>query len=120
VFERPVLERECERVRLYERRLDARPRKVLAGERELLRLDVDAVELDAGELLSEHGEHRTHPATDLEQTGAGRERGAVGDQPVTPVLRLRDEPLLLLRSVAVDVLGRPRFSTKRCRCSIRG
>jgi hypothetical protein len=63
------------------------------------------VEADAVELLPEHRQHGAHSAADLEQPRPRLERRAVGDQPVPPVLRLLDEPLLFARPVAVDVLG---------------
>ena len=63
-----------------------------AGELELLRLDVDAEELDARVLLTEYRQHRAHAAADLEQPGPGLEHGAVADEPVSPVLGLLDEP----------------------------
>src|SRR5918996_1588145 len=51
-----------------------------AREGELLRLDVDAVEADARELLAEHREHRADAASDLEQPRPRLERRAVGFQ----------------------------------------
>jgi hypothetical protein len=90
VVERLVRERERERVSLQQGCLDPGPLEVPAGEVELLRLDVDAGQADARELLSEHREHCTDAAADLEQACPGLELGAVADQPVPPVLRLLD------------------------------
>ena len=41
----------------------------------------------------------------FEQPRARRKLGAIGDQAMTPVLGLLDEPLLLDRSIAVDVFA---------------
>ena len=76
-----------------------------ARELELLRLDVDPEETDAGELLPEDCEDGADSAADLEQACSRREFRAVADQPVPPVLSLVDEALLLPRAVAVYVLG---------------
>jgi hypothetical protein len=78
---------------------------VSACERELFRLDVDAEQSNARKLLTEDGQDGADAAADLEQACTGLEPSSVADQPVTPVLRLLDEPLLLARAVAVDVLG---------------
>jgi hypothetical protein len=74
-------------------------------ELELLRLDVDAEQLHAPVLLPKHREHGADTAAHLEQPRPGLERSAVADQPMAPVLCLLDEPLLLGRSVAVDIGG---------------
>ena len=78
-----------------------------AGVLELLRLDVDAGQVEPGEFLPEHRQDGAHAGTDLEQACAGLELRAVRDQPVPPVLSLLDEPLLLGSPVAVDVAGHP-------------
>ena len=126
VVERLVLERERESVGLAQGRLDPGPREVLASEVELLRLDVDAEQPNARELLPEHREHRAHARADLEQPRPRLELRPVPDQPVPPVLGLLHEPLLLGRSIAVDVAGhgrtcgnRQRFSTPRVRVARR-
>jgi hypothetical protein len=54
VVERLVPERQLERIGLPQGCLDACPRQVLAGEIELLRLDVDAKQTDAREFLPEN------------------------------------------------------------------
>jgi hypothetical protein len=54
VVERPVFERERERIGLQQGRLDPDPRKVSAGEFELLRLDVDADETDTRKFVPEY------------------------------------------------------------------
>ena len=87
------LEREC--VGLTQRRLDPGALEVPPRKVKLLLLDVDAVELDTGELLSEHCEDCADPGADLDQTRAWLELGAVADQLVPPVLGLLHEPLLL-------------------------
>jgi hypothetical protein len=110
VVERTILERKRQGVGIHQRRLDAGPLEVAAGEVELLRFDVDSREDDPRKLLAEDSEHRTDAAPDLEQPRARRKRSAVGDQPVTPVLRLLDESLVLARPVAVDVVGHPWWS----------
>src|SRR5919198_1194166 len=90
-------------------------------------LDVDAGQLRARELLPQHREHRPDAAADLEHTRPGLERRPVTDQPVSPVLGLRHEPLLLGGAVAVHVapcahaasIGadpRPRLIARRCSC----
>src|ERR671914_1848289 len=83
-----------------------------AGELQLLRLDVDAGQADARELLPEHGQDGADAATDLEQARPRLELRAVADQPVPPVLRLLDEALLLGRAVTVDVVGQSMSSTR--------
>jgi hypothetical protein len=105
VVERLVAERERERISLGQSRLDPRPPQVASGELELSRLDVDAGESKARELLPEDGEYRADSAADLEQARPGVEPGAVADQAVSPVLCLLDEPLLLAGSVTMNVLG---------------
>ena len=105
--ERLVREREGERIGLHQRCLDSGALQMTAGVLELLRLDVDAGEIEAGEFLPEHRQDSAHAGTDLEQACAGLELGAVSDQPVPPVLRLLDEPFLLGSPVAVDVLAHP-------------
>ena len=105
VVERLVLEWECESIGFLQRCLDPGPLEVTAGEVELPRLAVDAEQAEPRKFLSEHRQYCTHSAADLEQARSGRELRAVGDQPVPPVLRLLDEPLLLARSVAVNVVG---------------
>src|SRR5919198_131740 len=90
-------------------------------------LDVDAGQLRARELLPQHREHRPDAAADLEHTRPGLERRPAPDQPVSPVLGLRPEPLLLGGAVAVHVapcahaasIGadpRPRLIARRCSC----
>src|SRR5207247_1141136 len=86
-------------------RLDPGSGEVPACKVELGRLDVDAEQAQAGELLPEHRQYRTHAASDLEQACSGRELGAIGDQAVAPVLSLLDEALLLPSAVAVNVVG---------------
>ena len=103
-----IRKRERERVGLTQRRLDAGALEVPLREVELLLLDVDAEELDTRELLSEHCEHRADARADLEQPRARLELGAVADQPVPPVLGLLDKPLLLRRSVTMNVRSHPR------------
>src|SRR5215213_5488640 len=76
-----------------------------ARERELLRLAVDAGKAHAGKLLAQHGEHSARAAADLEEPRSPRECRPVTDEPLSPVLGLRNEPFLLGRPVAVDVLG---------------
>src|SRR5262249_38964845 len=76
-----------------------------AGELELHRLDVDADQMDARELLPKHGQYCADAASDLQQARPGGELGAVCNQPVPPMLCLLHEPLLLPRAVAVDVVG---------------
>ena len=56
--------------------------EVPAGVVELLRLDVDSRQADAGELLSQYRQHCAHAAPDLEQARSGLELRAVADQPV--------------------------------------
>ena len=99
-----VLERDGGRIRLDQRRLDARALEVPPRVLELLRLDVDAGEAQTGELLPEHGEHGPDAAAQLEEARPGLERRPVDDQPLAPVLRLLDQPLLLARPVSVNVL----------------
>jgi hypothetical protein len=105
VVERLVVERECAGIRLDEGGLHTGSLEVPARVRELLRLDVDAVEADARELLAEHRQHRADAAPDLQEPRSRLERRAVGDQAVAPVLRLLHETLLLARAVAVDVVA---------------
>jgi hypothetical protein len=105
VVEGLVCERERNCVRLYECRFDSRFPQVSAGVVELFWLDVDAVQTHARKFVAEDCEHCADAAADLEQTRARRERRAVGDQPVSPVLRLLDQALLLARAVAVDVVS---------------
>ena len=62
-------------------------------------------EVHARELLPQDGEHGADAAADLEQARTRLELGSVADQPVSPMLRLLDEPLLLGRAVSVNVLG---------------
>ena len=88
VVERLILERKRESVGLQQGRLDPGPREVLAGEGELLRLDVDAEQPNTRELLPEHREHRAHAAADLEQARPRRQLRAVADQPMPPMLSL--------------------------------
>jgi hypothetical protein len=105
VVERLFIERERERVSLQQGRLDPRSLEVNAGEIKLLSLDIDAEESNTREFLSEDRQDRADSAADLEQACSGLELGAVADQPVSPVLCLLDEPVLLARAVAVNVLG---------------
>ena len=105
VVERLVLERELARIGLAQRCLDSGPLEVPARVVELLRLDVDSRQADAGELLSQYRQHSAHAGPDLEQARSGLELRAVADQPVAPVLRLLHEPLLLGRPIAVHVPG---------------
>jgi len=105
VVERLVGKRERSRVSLDQGGLDSGSLEVPAGERELLRLDVDAVQDDPGELLAENRQHRADTATDLEQPRPRLERGAVRDQSVPPVFRLLDEAFLLTGAVAVHVVS---------------
>jgi hypothetical protein len=105
VVEGAVVERERERIALYQAGFDASPAQVLARELELLLLDVDADEADPREFLPQDGEDGADAATDLEETGTRLELGAVADQPVSPVLRLLDKAVLLACAVAVNVLG---------------
>ena len=77
VVERPVLERERERIGLTQGRRDPGPLEVRAGEVELLALDVDAERRTPGILLPEHRQHRADAAADLEQARSGRELGPV-------------------------------------------
>jgi hypothetical protein len=72
---------------------------------ELPRLDVDAGQADARELLPEHGQDGPHACSDLEQARPGLELCPVGDQPVSPVLGLLHQALLLGSPVAVNVLA---------------
>ena len=53
------------------------------------------VRLDSGEFLSENRQHRAYAGPDLEQARPRLELRAGADQPVAPVLRLLNEPLLL-------------------------
>jgi hypothetical protein len=71
----------------------------------LFLFDVDADEPDVRESLTEHREDGADSAADLEQASSALERGAVADQPISPVLGLLDEPLLLARAVAMNVAG---------------
>ena len=73
VLERLVLERECERIGLHEGCVDPGSLEVSPGELELLRLDVDAGQADARELLPEHRQDRADAGADLEQARSGRE-----------------------------------------------
>jgi hypothetical protein len=103
VVEGLIRERKRERVGLTQRRLDAGALEIPSRKVKLLLLDVDAVELDTWELLSEHCEDCADPGADLDQPRARLELGAVADQPVPPVLGLLHEPLLLRGSVTVNV-----------------
>lgn len=115
VVERPVRERERERVGLEQGRLDTGLLEMPARVVELRGLDVDPVETDAGELLSQHGQHGAHAAADLEEPRPGLEGRAVRDEPVPPVLCLLDESLLLARAVPMDVLAHERVNAERAR-----
>src|ERR671923_1665688 len=86
---------------------------MLARERELPPLTVDAEEPDARELLAEHREHRARPTADLEEARSRGQGRSIADEPLSPMLRLRDEPFLLRRAVAVHVLGHVRRLGKR-------
>ena len=103
VVERRVLERERQRVGFQQCRLDSASLEVNTRELELLRLDVDAEQSHARELLPEHRQHRSHAAADLEQSRPGLElacrRESAGAASARPV----DEALLLLRRVAMDI-----------------
>src|SRR5437016_60198 len=66
MVERLVLERERVCVSLTQGGLDTGALEVAPGELELLRLDVDAVEADTGELLPEDRQHCADAAPDLE------------------------------------------------------
>ena len=66
MIKRLVLERERVSVCLEQGGLDPSSLEVRAGEAELLRLDVDTMEADTGELLPEDSQHCAHAATDLE------------------------------------------------------
>jgi hypothetical protein len=59
----------------------------------------------ARKFLSEDRQDGADSAAHLEQACPRLELSAVADQPVTPVLGLLDEPMLLARSIAVNVLG---------------
>ena len=109
MVERLVLERERQSVGLEHGRLDPGPREVLAGESELLGLDVDAGQPNPWKLLSEHREHSAHAAADLEHARPRLELRAVADQPKPPMLSLLDEPLLLGGPVAVYIVGHSRI-----------
>src|SRR5439155_21483542 len=102
VVERAIGERECKRIGLTQRRLDARPLEVSPSEVELLLLDVDAEQLDTRVLLSQHRQNCADATADLEQTCSRVEPRAVANQPVPPVLSLLPEPLLLRRPVTVN------------------
>lgn len=82
MVERSVIERERERIRLGQRCLDASSLKVSSRERELFRLEVDAEQLHAWELLTEDRQHRADPAADLEQArsraSSSSPRGSAG------------------------------------------
>jgi hypothetical protein len=103
VVERLVGEREGQRVGLDQRRVDSGPLEMPARELELLRLDVDAGQANAGELLPEHRQDGTNSTTHLEQARPRLELRSVADQAVSPVLRLFHQALLFGRSVAVNV-----------------
>ena len=105
VVERSVFERERERIRLTQRCLDSDPLEVDTGEFELLLFDVDTEQLDTWVVLPEHRQNCADAAADLEQTRSRLEAGAVGNEAVTPVLGLLHKPLLLRRSVTVDVIS---------------
>jgi hypothetical protein len=112
VVERLPVERERERVSLNKRRVDARPLEVSACEFELLLLDVNAEKSDVRELLAEDRQDGADSAANLEQARSAPQLSAVADQPLSPVLRLLDEPLLLARAVAMNVPGyRPRVGS---------
>jgi hypothetical protein len=66
VVERLCLEWQRERVSLHERRANACSLQVAASELELFRLDVDADELNARELLAEDRQDSAYAATNLE------------------------------------------------------
>ena len=93
MVEELIRERERECVGLTQPCLDAGALQVPPRKVELLLLDVNAVELDTGELLSEHCEDCADAGADLDQARARLELGAVANQPVPPVLGLRHEPL---------------------------
>ncbi len=70
VVEELILERKRERVGLTQRCPDAGALEVPPRKVELLLLDVNAVELDTGELLSEHCEDCADARAHLDQTRA--------------------------------------------------
>ncbi len=105
MVERAVVERERERIALYQAGFDTSSPQMLARELELLLLDVDADEADPREFLPQYGEDGADAAADLEEAGTRLELGAVADQPVSPMLRLLDKAVLLACAVAVNVLG---------------
>jgi hypothetical protein len=76
-----------------------------AGEFELLGLDVHADQVDVRKLLPEDCEDGADSAADLEEPRTRLEVRAVADQPVSPMFGLLDKPVLLARSVAVNILG---------------
>jgi hypothetical protein len=74
--------------------------------------------------VTEDGQHRTDAAADLEQARSLVELRPVADQPVSPMLGLFHEPLLLGRAVSVNVAGHVvqvkqtrRRPTRNCRGS---
>ena len=113
VVEERIRERERECVGLTQRRLDAGAHEVPPRKVKLLRLDINAVELDTGELLSEHCKDCADPGTDLDQTRARLELAALADQSMPPVLGLLHEPLLLRGSVTVNVRTHARRGLRR-------
>jgi hypothetical protein len=122
VVERAPAERERERVSLHECRVDPRSAEVSAGEFKLFRLDVDAEESDVRKFLTEDRKDGADSAADLEQPGSTLEIYAVAYQPLSQMLCLLDEPLLLARAVAVNVPGdgtrlgsAPRSASRPCR-----
>ena len=96
MIEVPIRKREGECVGLTQRRLDAGALEVPPREVELLLLDVHAVELDTGELLSEHCQHCAHAGADFEQArprlGARCRRGSVGAASARPAARAAPAP----------------------------
>jgi hypothetical protein len=105
VVERVLPERERQRITLYQAGCYPGSLQMSAGELELLLLDVHADEADAREFLPEDRQDGAHSAAHLEHTCPRLELRAVADQPVSPVLSLLDEPMLLACSIAVNVVG---------------
>src|SRR5262249_14520446 len=106
VIEGRIAVPQCEGIGASKIRAQAEPGEVLTCGQDLPFFDIDSRQRDSGERLAEHSEDRADAAADLQEPGTRLEHGPVEDQLLAPMLRLRQESILLTALIAVDVTVR--------------